>query len=218
MPAAAKLGTGWGEERDSHVRSGSFERAHSRPDGVGQLHYANASQAPYGSRFRGMREVVPGEISVGLKDGSGSWLSGVNYSGRISKNVILAREGERYEIVVKNLTRQRVEVAVSVDGLDVMDGRSASYSKRGHIIGPRGSVTIPGWRTSMGSVAAFRFAAVEDSYAQRKHGESRNVGVIGVAMFTEKAPPMRVFAQPPPDNGREPNPFPGERWATPPRS
>jgi hypothetical protein len=217
-PAAAKLGTGWGEERDSHVKAGSFERASSRPDGVGQLHYTNASQPPYGSKFRGMREVIPGKVSVGLKDSSGSWLSGMYVDGMISQEKILAKEGERYEIVVKNLTRQRVEVIVSVDGLDVMDGRSAGYSKRGHIIGPRASVTIPGWRTSMGSVAAFRFAAVQDSYAERKYGESRNVGVIGVATFSEKQPPMRVFAQPPPLDKREPNPFPGERWATPPRS
>jgi hypothetical protein len=37
----------------------------------------------------------------------------------------------------------------------------------------------------MSSVAAFRFGAVEDSYAEKK-GNARNVGVIGVAFFQER--------------------------------
>jgi hypothetical protein len=104
-----------------------------------------------------------------------------------------------------------------VDGLDVLDGRPASFSKCGYVIGPRGSLTIPGWRTSMSSVAAFRFAAVPDSYAARKHEDTRNVGVIGVAVFREKGASSRMFAQPPP-GGPEPNPFPGERWPRPARA
>ena len=46
-------------------------------------------------------------------------------------------------------------------------------------------MTIDGWRTSMSTVAAFRFSEIQDSYADRK-GKGRNVGVIGVAFFGEK--------------------------------
>jgi hypothetical protein len=206
------------------VTATSFERAHARPDGVGELHYNDpipflriagdsAFLDPHNPKFRGLRLLAGGRVGVGVKDGRGHWLRGVERDGR---SYVLGQQGERYELVVRNLLPCRIEVVVSVDGLDVLDGRSASFTKRGHLIEPRGTITISGWRTSSSSVAAFRFAAVEDSYAAKKHGDTRNVGVIGVAVFTEKSSPMRVFADPP-SGAREPNPFPGERWARPPQ-
>jgi hypothetical protein len=214
MPAAS-MGTKWGEARDSHVKETMFERAGVTPDGVGDLRYYDDTVVDRigGTEFRGPRVLAGGKVSVGLKDTRGRWLGGVDYDGRVS---IMGSLGERYEIVVRNLTSHRIEVVVSVDGLDVLDGRSASYSKRGYLIESRGSVTISGWRTSSSSVAAFRFSNAGDSYSSRKYGSTRNLGVIGVAVFTEKLPPMRVFAEPPSDT-REPNPFPGERWARPPQ-
>jgi hypothetical protein len=47
---------------------------------------------------------------------------------------------------------------------------------------------IAGWRKSTERVAAFEFAALPDSYAART-GRPDNVGVIGVALFREAAPP-----------------------------
>jgi len=94
--------------------------------------------------------------------------------------------GRRYKIRVSNPTPHRVEAVVSVDGLDVIDGKSANYrSKRGYIIAPYGHVDIDGWRTSQEHVAAFRFSPVSQSYAGLK-GKARNVGVIGVAFFSER--------------------------------
>lgn len=95
--------------------------------------------------------------------------------------------GQRYRIHVQNPTSQRMEVVVSVDGLDAVDGGEASLSKRGYVLAPFGDVTIEGWRTSLDSVAAFRFGSVHDSYAGRT-GRDRNVGVIGVAFFSERQP------------------------------
>ena len=211
----AALGTGWGESRDSRVSATLFARAQTSPNGVGELRY----QGTFGFErwpHRGPREMANGLVSVGLKGGDGRWLPSTVSDGRIGRFSVGGEPGERYEIVVRNLTRERIEVVVSVDGLDVLDGRSAGYSKRGHIIESRGTLTIPGWRTSTSSVAAFRFAAVEDSYAAKKHGDTRNVGVVGVAVFKEKHWPMPAFAEPPTDT-RGPNPFPGERWAKPPQ-
>jgi hypothetical protein len=61
--------------------------------------------------------------------------------------------------VVRNESDARVEVVLSVDGLDVIDGRSASYRKRGYIIPPRGRINVDGFRQSMSEVAAFRFGS-----------------------------------------------------------
>ncbi len=100
--------------------------------------------------------------------------------------------GDRYRIRITNPTSRRVEAVVSVDGLDAIDGKTASLDeKRGYVIAPYGEVTIEGFRTSLDQVATFRFSSVRDSYAGRK-GQDRNVGVIGVAFFPERErPPIR---------------------------
>lgn len=104
---------------------------------------------------------------------------------------VMGSKGDRYAIRVRNRTGRRVEVVASVDGLDVMDGRKADYvNKRGYVLGPWQTYDIEGFRLDMGRVAAFRFAAVEDSYAA-KQGDDRNVGVIGVAFFAERRPVVR---------------------------
>jgi hypothetical protein len=101
--------------------------------------------------------------------------------------------GQRYAIRVDNPTNRRVEAVVSVDGLDVIDGETADFrNKRGYIVPPRGSVTIDGFRVSTQAVAAFRFSSVSSSYAGRK-GKARNVGVVGVALFEEKAQAQMIL-------------------------
>jgi hypothetical protein len=102
--------------------------------------------------------------------------------------------GERYLLRLVNPTGERVEAVVSVDGLDAVDGRPASLSKRGYIVPAYGDVVVDGWRTSLDTVASFRFSSVHDSYAGRT-GHPRNVGVIGVAFFRERAssPPTTVW-------------------------
>ncbi len=83
-----------------------------------------------------------------------------------------------------NHSSERFEVLASVDGLDVIDGRVGSYSKRGYLIDAYGTLDIDGFRRSSDAVAAFRFGSVRDSYAARA-GSDRNVGVIGIAIFRE---------------------------------
>ena len=58
--------------------------------------------------------------------------------------------------------------------------------KRGYIIAPGETLEIHGWRTGPVSVARFRFSSVAGSYANLRHGDHRNVGVIGLAVFDEK--------------------------------
>ena len=109
------------------------------------------------------------------------------------------QKGARYEILVKNNTDRRIEVVASVDGLDVIDGLAGDFTKkRGYVVAPYGKVIIDGFRISMQEVAAFRFSAVADSYAAKTSG-ARNVGVIVVAVFTEKKvevpKPQRIVAE-----------------------
>lgn len=102
------------------------------------------------------------------------------------ESYVLGQEGEHYTVRVVNHSSRRIEAVVSVDGRDVVDGRSADYrSKRGYLVAAYGQIDIEGWRVNSGQVAAFRFADVPSSYAART-GNPRDVGVIGVAVFPER--------------------------------
>lgn len=100
---------------------------------------------------------------------------------------VLGTLGERYVLRVHNRTARRVEAVVTVDGRDVIDGKTGDVRKRGYLVGPWGFVDIDGWRVSSHHAAAFRFSSVPQSYAART-GSPRNVGVIGVALFPEARP------------------------------
>ena len=184
------LGTAWGETRDSRVIGVSFRRADpSRPIATPAINYTDAAgvRAMTGTMEpRRVRPMLSGAIesllSVELRDQSGSLLPGMAVGGRW---FVVGEAGRRYSIVVRNQSDARMEVVLSVDGLDVIDGRAASFRKRGYIIDPREQVRVEGFRQSTAAVAAFRFGSVSDSYANRKHGDTRNVGVIGIAAFHE---------------------------------
>jgi hypothetical protein len=112
------------------------------------------------------------------------------------RRYVLGQMGGRYQVRIVNPTSSRVEAVVSVDGLDAVDGRPASLNKRGYIIPAYGDVTIDGFRTSLDTVAAFRFSSVRDSYAARTR-HARNVGVVGVAFYRERPPPPPHYESPP---------------------
>ncbi len=182
------LGTRFGERRNSSVVQRSFVRAATAPFSQVAIHYNNLTGIQQQSAYRGvdLRELrartQAGGISISLVGESGHLLRGGTSAGR---TYVVGRDGQRYTMVLRNDTGGRYEVVASVDGLDVVDGLPASYSKRGYILAPYSTLEIDGFRTSMSSVAAFRFGAVSDSYAAKTSGD-RNVGVIGFAFFAER--------------------------------
>jgi hypothetical protein len=99
---------------------------------------------------------------------------------------ILGEDGERYVVVLRNPTAERVEAVVSVDGRDAITGRVARLTQsRGYIVPPFGTVRVEGFRQSLDQVATFRFSSADESYSSRM-GTPQNVGVIGVAFFRER--------------------------------
>lgn len=104
------------------------------------------------------------------------------------RNYIVGAPGHEYAVRIRNCTGGRVLVVTSVDGVNVISGDTASPAQSGYVLEPWASVEIAGWRKSMERTAAFYFTDLGDSYAART-GRPQNVGVIGVAVFQEKAPP-----------------------------
>ena len=115
---------------------------------------------------------------------------------------IVGTPGHEYTIRIRNHTGARILAVPSVDGVNVITGETASPDQSGYVLDPYGSVEIAGWRKSLAQTAAFYFTNVEDSYAGRT-GRPLDVGVIGVAVFRERA---RVAAAPP-ANVAEPQPY-----------
>jgi len=208
------LATGWGENRQSSVTMTQFSRrSKSSPDGLGCIYYndqpgiqtmlASLNVKPM-SCFAGLQPMGNNSLSVALQGEDGHWLPAWNALGTY---YVIGEKGQRYAIVVRNDTMGRLEIVLSVDGLDVLDGKTASYRKRGYILDPGQTYAIEGFRTGLNSVAAFRFSDVAQSYAAQKHDTTRNVGVIGVAVFKEKIKEV--------EKRKKAEPFPGT-WATPP--
>jgi hypothetical protein len=93
--------------------------------------------------------------------------------------------GHRYSVRMVNRTGGRVMTVLSVDGVNAITGQTANTNQSGYVLDPWQSAEITGWRKSDDEIAQFNFTALPDSYAART-GRPANVGVIGVAVFTER--------------------------------
>jgi len=98
--------------------------------------------------------------------------------------------GHRYSVHLSNRTSSRVLTVLSVDGVNAITGQTANPSQSGYVLDAWQSTEIEGWRKNMSEIAQFNFTALDNSYAART-GRPNNVGVIGVAVFREKAPVWR---------------------------
>jgi hypothetical protein len=94
--------------------------------------------------------------------------------------------GARYAIQIRNCDGGRLLAVTSVDGLNVLSGRSAGWQQGGYVFDAGEAYQIAGWRKSHTQIAAFTFTDSPNSYAERT-GRPANVGVIGVALFRERA-------------------------------
>jgi hypothetical protein len=112
---------------------------------------------------------------------------------------VAGRPGDRYALRLSNRTGGRVLVVLSVDGVNVVSGETASTGQTGYVLGPWASAEITGWRKGWSEAAAFYFTALPDSYAARTDRPD-NVGVIGAAIFRERvvAPAVRPYESQPP--------------------
>jgi hypothetical protein len=209
------LGTAYGETRSSSIDTVSFRRADpNTPDVVFSIHYDDVDGVREVARSQRARAwsdeamLRQGDLSFALLDDNGRLLSAASVGSEL---YAVGEPESRYSLAVANDSGTTYEVVLSVDGLDVIDGRPAGFDKRGYVIDPFTSVVIDGWRTSEDTVAAFRFSSIDDSYAERT-GEGRNIGVIGAAFFRETPRHWEEWRAPE-DTWRRStaDPFPGSR-------
>ncbi len=186
------LGTTLGHEIHDGSRSTTFHRrSSSQPDALATFHYIDKEGARLMAEIHGRAtkhggdfELVAGKLKVTVSgrysDGAFEYYEG---GGRI---FVVGTPGSTYEMKFENLTKARMEVVVSVDGLNVLDGQPASVRKSGYVIPAKSTITISGMKVN-GKLRTLEFSSVADSRAAGEFGErgARNVGVIGVACFEE---------------------------------
>lgn len=103
--------------------------------------------------------------------------------------------GASYQIRVHNGSGRRIEAVVAVDGRDVVTGQPVDPRRhRGYIVGPYGSASVDGFRSTAASVATFRFSTIPRSYAWRT-GTAWGIGTVRVWVF-EEAVPVPVMPYP----------------------
>lgn len=209
------LGTAWGETRHSDITKTPFVRASNSPLIQSAIYYNDSigirtmigNKVPYKNQLINLGGHY---LSMGLVNENNGILNHASISNR---HYVMGELNSRYSILLQNHSAARLEVVLSVDGLDVMDGKPASLNKRGYLIDPFGQLKVDGFRQSDNTVAAFRFSSVPQSYAQQKHGDARNVGVIGIAAFEEQGTNWQQLEET--QRRKQANPFPNG-YATPP--
>lgn len=184
------LATTWGKTVKQPVGDLRFTRASNGPVGVDAIFYNNheglEAMGAKDMSVNAMQTAAGGIIEWGIKGSIGMLPAYKSWTQGGYRRFAQGSHGASYSIVVKNVCKCRVQVVLSVDGLDVLDGKPASVSRPGYVIEPGKTLEIKGFRTSYEAVAAFQFSSVSQSYANLRHGDTRNVGVIGLAAYTEK--------------------------------
>lgn len=182
------LATQWGGSVKSPMGDTRFTRASTKPYGVDAIYYNDAegltAMGAKSYRIDAMQSAAGGVVEWGLRGSFGMLPTYRSHAD--TRRYIEGKNGATYSIVIKNCCKSRVQVVLSVDGLDVLDGKPAGTKRPGYVISPGDTLEIKGFRTSYEAVAAFKFSSVSQSYAQTRHGDTRNVGVIGLAAYLEQ--------------------------------
>src|SRR5438270_13902596 len=95
---------------------------------------------------------------------------------------VVGKPGNEYQVTIRNQRGEDVLAVVSVDGVNVMNGATASPDQSGYILSPWNRVDIRGWRKSVNDIATFYFTSLGDSSAARTD-RPQHLAVIGVALF-----------------------------------
>lgn len=116
------------------------------------------------------------------------------------RTYVEAIRNAEYEIRLRNPSRERVAVALSVDGLSTIDARQTSaWNSSKWVMEPYQTITISGWQMNSDEARRFYFTNERDSYAA-KLGRIGNLGVISAVFFRER---RRVVPVTPPPIWRE---------------
>jgi len=131
-------------------------------------------------------------MTVEILSASGTVLRTLHHAGQAFAEVPMGLgAGTEYQVRLTNHYPSRRLAVLSVDGINVVDGSDAGYDGPGYVLEPFASVTVKGFLRSNAECARFTFSDAAASYAAGTGRGTKNVGVVGVAVFDEKVRPVR---------------------------
>ncbi|MBD3330285.1 hypothetical protein GF354_02010 [Candidatus Peregrinibacteria bacterium] len=102
-----------------------------------------------------------------------------------NETFVEGKRGSEYTLKIRNNSDRKAMVVLSVDGLSIMTGQTASKNDGGYLVSAYSHIDIPGWRLNDQDVASFQFGSLPQSYASQM-GKPANIGVIGGVFYLEK--------------------------------
>lgn len=128
---------------------------------------------------------------------NGEELPVIEHGGKL---YVAAAWNEDYKLRLETPAGKRYLAVLSVDGLDVLTGKTASADAGGYVVtcpATPPANDIPGFRLNEREVAAFRFGGCADSYAAQLD-KPANVGVIAAVFYEERKVGMelQVYTRP----------------------
>ncbi len=205
VSADEQLGTRWGDDISSSVTEVDLTRVSNTPLAEAQIRYANKN---YRGREINSISLASGQVSLSILDDQHQPLplyrEGQNY-------YLAGRNGQSYQLHYTNNSNQTYEIVASVDGLDVINGQSASRRHSGYVLYPHSTLSIEGFRKSDSAVASFTFSQPEEAYAANSQsGSIYNTGIIGSVIY-ELATPQKAPRSGSGHYASPPNAFPDDR-------
>ena len=101
--------------------------------------------------------------------------------------------GTEYELRLTNPLSDRVAVAVSVDGLNVIDARHTTpWDASKWVIHPHATLTLSGWQVGSERARRFYFTTEREAYATRI-GRPGDFGVISAVFYRERHPVSEIL-------------------------
>ncbi len=141
---------------------------------------------------------LKGEVSVEIVSDRGTTLLAIPHRDlwkggtRIIKKYLEAKKGEKYGIVIRNMTPERIGVVVAVDGRNIISGKRSNLGSTEdmYLVSGYEQGRYDGWRTDRDTVHRFYFTDPGDSYSIRTFNDASAMGVIAVAVYREKDRPQ----------------------------
>ncbi len=80
---------------------------------------------------------------------------------------VVGKPGNEYQLQLRSRQGEEVLAVLSVDGVNVISGETATTQQSGYVLAPWRPLEVRGWRKDLSRTAAFYFTPLPDSYAAR---------------------------------------------------
>lgn len=113
-------------------------------------------------------------------------------------DMVGVQDNEQFEIELKNNTSSKIQVILSLDGINVLDGKLASTEINSEmwVVNAYSSLTVKCWPETKNGGASLIFTNLENSVVANLHDNLQGKGIIAAAIFKESQPVYTIMNNP----------------------